>query len=70
MCPCYRTDDSLEDGGEGGDHEPAGQARAGGDVHLAHADVEVLAPASELVPDGLQTAAGRAPGGHAAGTIN
>ena len=30
----------VEDGGEGGDHEPAGEAGAGRDVHLAHTHLE------------------------------
>ena len=56
---------SLEDGGERSDHEPPRQPRAGGDVHLAHAYLEVLGPAGELLPDGLQSATGGAPRGHA-----
>ena len=56
---------SLEYCWERRDHEPPREARAGGDVHLAHADLEVLRPAREVLPDGLQGATRGAPRSHA-----
>ena len=53
--------DSLEDCWQCRHHEPAGEAGAGRHVHLAHADLQVLAPASKLLPGGLQSSTGRTP---------
>ena len=58
---CYGV--LLEDGGEGGDDEPAREAGVLGDVDVGDAvEAEIVAPLGELVPRGAEGAARGTPG--------